>query len=229
MSGKHRIFKRLLLFFISAGILLGMMSASLADDIEDLGRAAMHGDMEGIRKLLSKNHDLIKAKDKHGNTALVYAVYHGQKEAAQFLILSGADINVKDDDGWTPLIFAAAKGQKEVAQLLIEKGAKVNARDKLGATALIWASKGGNREVVELLLSKGAGVNAACHDGVTALIEAVAKAGDEPKFLEVINLLISKGANVNAKSRNGMTALRWAEEKKQKNIIEVLKKHGAKE
>jgi len=47
--------------------------------------------------------------------------------------------------------------------------------------------------------------------------------------IEKVNLLISKGADVNAKNNTGMTALDLAEQRGHIKIVELLKKHGAKE
>jgi len=45
----------------------------------------------------------------------------------------------------------------------------------------------------------------------------------------VVALLIDKGADVNAKDRDGKTPLSLAQEKGHNEIIELLKKRGAKE
>jgi ankyrin repeat protein len=41
--------------------------------------------------------------------------------------------------------------------------------------------------------------------------------------------MLEAGADVNAKARKGYTALRYAHEKGHKEIVELLKAHGAKE
>jgi len=42
-------------------------------------------------------------------------------------------------------------------------------------------------------------------------------------------LLLSKGADINAKENNGKTALSYAVEGSCTEIVELLRKHGAKE
>ncbi|MFC1794874.1 hypothetical protein ACFL3Q_14965 [Planctomycetota bacterium] len=42
-------------------------------------------------------------------------------------------------------------------------------------------------------------------------------------------VLLTKGANANLKSKGGHTALDLAREKNQTDVVELLKKHGAKE
>ena len=46
---------------------------------------------------------------------------------------------------------------------------------------------------------------------------------------DVAELLIVRGANINAKTDKGETAISRAEEKGYKEIVELLRKHGAKE
>ena len=45
---------------------------------------------------------------------------------------------------------------------------------------------------------------------------------------EVVELLITAGADVNAVNLRGQTALDLAESKEQKEIADLLRKHGAK-
>jgi ankyrin repeat protein len=45
----------------------------------------------------------------------------------------------------------------------------------------------------------------------------------------ITKMLIAKGASVNAKDDFGSTPLRWASDKGYKDIVELLKRHGAKE
>ena len=46
--------------------------------------------------------------------------------------------------------------------------------------------------------------------------------------VEIAKLLIVKNADVNAKDVEGQTPLDWAEEEKQKQIADLLRKHGGK-
>ena len=111
----------------------------------------------------------------------------------------------------------------------IEKGADVNAKDKDSMTALIWAAIKNSIEVAKLLIEKGADVNAkidisdVVDGGLTVLMIAVGS-----DSLEIAKLLIEKGANVNAKDKKGGTALMGAKKKGHQQMVDLLKKHGAK-
>jgi ankyrin repeat protein len=44
-----------------------------------------------------------------------------------------------------------------------------------------------------------------------------------------VELLISKGADVNVKDNNGLTPLWWAKDRGSEEIVDLLRKHGARE
>jgi len=46
---------------------------------------------------------------------------------------------------------------------------------------------------------------------------------------EVVRFLIAKGADLAAKDSRGRTTLDWARQRGHTEIVELLKKHGAKE
>ena len=109
----------------------------------------------------------------HGETALMWASYHGHKDIVELLLKNGADVNARDDDGCTALIKASFRGHKEIVELLLKRGADVSMANKNGNTALIFASSWGHEEIVELLLKNGADVNAKNSEGNTALMCAM--------------------------------------------------------
>jgi ankyrin repeat protein len=74
-----------------------------------------------VQMLMAHGADINK-KLKRGQTALMFASYHGDTEMVKLLIASGADVNA-DCDGDTALGWAKQKGHEDVAKLLIEAGA----------------------------------------------------------------------------------------------------------
>jgi ankyrin repeat protein len=75
-----------------------------------------------------------------------------------------------------------------------------------------------------LLMDHDAEVNAKNNAGFTALIYAA-----QGEHVENIACLIGLGADVNAKSKSGETALKFAEVSDRNDIIDLLKKNGARE
>ena len=80
------------------------------------------------------------------------------------------------------------------------------------------AATDGDREQVRLLISKGA------HFKTNAL-HVAAEYGQK----DVAELLIAKGADINAAAMDGTTPLQIAKDEGNKEIVELLRKHRAKE
>ncbi|MBI3652859.1 MAG: ankyrin repeat domain-containing protein [Acidobacteria bacterium] len=74
------------------------------------------------------------------------------------------------------------------------------------------------------MLKAGAKVDAGLDDGRTPLMLAVTIG-----VPGIVKLLIDAGANLNLRDQHGKTALQWAMESDNNNMIELLKKAGAKE
>ena len=159
------------------------------------------------------------------------AAKEGDLAKVKSLIAEGSDVNVKTGTGTTPLHFAADRGHKEVVELFVSKGADVNAETNRGFSPLHWAAQQDHKDVVELLILKGADINAETKLGFTPL-HGAARTGDK----DLVELLISKGANVNA-NKFRYTPMAWAGVaeptdspeilKARKEVIELLRKHGA--
>ncbi len=125
------------------------------------------------------------------------------------------------------LIKAAIKGYSEILARLLANGADIHAKDNAGNTALIDASKYAREstsDVLLLLVAYGADVNAKNNYGETALMNA-ARWG----LMKNAAFLIDEGADVNAKSKSGETALKFAEFATHKDVVDLLKSHGAEE
>jgi ankyrin repeat protein len=126
---------------------------------------------------------------------------------------------------------AAWEGDVRRIEALINAGADVNARDQDLGTPLAAASYNGNPDAVRLLLDRGAEVDAKDGEGMTPLMNASLNGK-----AEVVRLLLAKGADVNAVStrtvdgkRLEVTALKLARGRSQADVIEILRRAGAKE
>ena len=156
------------------------------------------------------------------------------KEEVARLIKKYGDVNgVDTKKGFTPLHDAInnnKEGALEIMELLIEKGADVNGKDKDGFTPLHNIAKDEKmkhrEEKIKLLVKNGADVNVRNKAGGIPLLCAIGS-----KKINLIKALVENGADVNMKSLCGETPLDMAmsfEKKGMKEIIDLLRKHGAK-
>jgi ankyrin repeat protein len=111
--------------------------------------AAQYGRLPLVRTLLARG--IRVNASVQGATAIAVAASHGQTAMVDFLIFSGADVNVKDEEGQTPLMEAAAAGDSGIVGTLLGKGADREAVDKAGRTAWNHAVRTGHPDVAKLL------------------------------------------------------------------------------
>jgi ankyrin repeat protein/transglutaminase-like putative cysteine protease len=185
-----------------------------------LGQTALHhaaraGYKEIVELLLAHGADVNIGEDSYNRTAAEFAMNGGHDKIVELLISKGADI--------PPLHLALYAKDKSKARSLIEGGADVNKRTGYGTTPLHRAVSAGYTGIVELLIDKGADVNAKDNWSWTPLHSSVYQGKD------IVELLIAKGANLNARDGNGRTPLWYAQDDGHTEIVELLRKHGARE
>lgn len=133
-----------------------------AHEAPDIFEAASLGDIARLSELLRKDRGLAHAWSSDGFTALHFAAFFAQEQAARILLESGAAAGAVARNGMqvTPLHSAAAARQSEMVRLLLESGAAVDARQQGGWTALHAAAQHGDVRIVEILLEHGADAGA---------------------------------------------------------------------
>ena len=202
---------------------------------EELFRAIEAGNGGAVRALLAEDPDLAGARDEHGVSALMRAVYRFDAatiepiregvgdldvfEAAalghvdrlrQLLDAEPALVSSYSADGFTALHFAAFFGYPGAVDLLLERGAEVDAfgRGWMTGTALHSAASREGAEIVGRLLDAGADPNVRQSAGWTPL-HAAAHNGD----LASLDLLLAAGADPAATNDEGRSVLQLAEER----------------
>ncbi|NYZ60158.1 ankyrin repeat domain-containing protein [Candidatus Micrarchaeota archaeon] len=120
--------------------------------------ASIAGPKETMERLLEAGAD-VNAKNKDGETVLMFAAALGRQEVAEMLITAGADLNLCDKNGVAPLMRAAGANFIGMARLLISHGADANASDRFGETTIFRPAMLGFREIVEALIAAGAKVD----------------------------------------------------------------------
>ena len=181
---------------LAAGLLVvcGHTAVARAADGAVLIDAAKNADLSVLRALITQHVD-VNAASADGTTALHWASYRDNLDAADLLIRAGARVDAANDLGATPLWIASRNGSAVMVRRLLQAGAHPNVALLLGETPLMAASHSGNPDVVAQLIEKGASVNARGARGQTALMWAVSE-----QHPGVVQVLLSHGADIQARS-----------------------------
>ena len=118
-------------------------------DIFDFARL---GDIRGLANILSQNCELdFDAKNNRGYSALMLAVYNGEKDFCETLLRYGVNVNSTDFVGNTVLMAAAFKGDLDILKLLLEFSATTTLKNKTNMDVRDWASMFGRKEILQYL------------------------------------------------------------------------------
>jgi len=207
------------------------------------------GEFERVKAMVSADPTLIDARGRTGESAILTAVYHRQKEIVNLLVARGVTLSLFEacaageververlveadrgsidtfsSDGWTPLHLASFFGHTKIVEMLLAQGADVNARSRNhnGNTPLHAALAANHKMVAGLLIGQGADVNAADAAGWRPLHLAASN-----NNLDAIKALIAQGADVLAGNGEGRTPLSLAQEKNHRESAAFLRRHGA--
>ncbi|XP_015602478.2 KN motif and ankyrin repeat domain-containing protein 1 isoform X2 [Cephus cinctus] len=170
---------------------------------------------------------IVNMTDSSGNTAMHYAVSHGNFDVVSILLDSKVcDINKANVAGYTAVMLAALADVRNsthasVANRLFQL-ADVNVRAKLhGQTALMLAVSHGRKDMTQLLLDAGAAVNIQDEDGSTALMCAA-----EHGHTDIVRLLLAHpDCDPSIVDVDGSSALKIALEAGNRDIGVLLYAH----
>jgi len=146
----------------------------------DIFEAASLGRVERLRECC-RDASSIDSYSKDGFTALHFACFFGQPDAARVLIEGGAAVDVVAANATRvmPLHSAASSRNVEAARLLLEHGAPVDVLQQGGWVPIHAAAQNGDRPMVELLLKFGADAGITNDSGKTPAMVAREKGHEE--------------------------------------------------
>ncbi|KKP06190.1 hypothetical protein THAR02_01703 [Trichoderma harzianum] len=206
-----------------------------------LQTAAERGRLD-ILKLLVERGAKINGPSNEKGTVLSAAIRHDDLECLQFLLDSGADINMLGtaEGARTALCEAATCKRWRQFDLLLDRGADVNIGGEGGypleqlidlrywppsnfSSMPRFGSPGDALPRIERLLSLGANPNAQARDHHTALHAAVSgwKNKNSSFYEQVAQLLIDNGADVNIRACTGI-GNKWATEREMREPQPLL-------
>lgn len=150
--------------------------------------AARNNDLKTLQSL-NRVKPAISMTDKHGRSALFYAIESDARAAAEWLLQQGSDVNHSDNYGLTPLHVAVERGNRALVTLLLEQGGDASVRLADGDSLLHYALRKELYSLIPTLLSAGTPINTLNERGWTALDLAEYKNANR-----TVQLLKSKGA-----------------------------------
>lgn len=112
---------------------------------------AKKNNIERVRFLLLGKAHLVDIDTEA--TALMFAAARNNKEIAEMLIDSNANIDAQNSMGSTALIVSVINNNQEILIKLLNAKANANIQGPYKRTALIWAILRGNKEIAQILLN----------------------------------------------------------------------------
>lgn len=208
--------------------------SQLQDRTEDINallvNAVQNKDSEKVNNLLQKGANP-NARDKDGQdylghyTVLGIAVKNKDTVTARLLLSKGANVNdsfITENGKTSTLCDAVENKDIPMMELLLEFGTDIG-KDGTAYPAIFYAK---DKTTLDFLIKSGANINSRDHLGWTPLMHAVHFFGGD---IDLVKIIISYNPNVNNKSNDGLTALQIAKLNKNKEIIQELRKAGAKQ
>src|SRR6266481_4670677 len=142
----------------------------------DIFEATALGRLDRLKQCLrdAPARSALDSRSKDGFTALHFACFFGQPEAARLLIGSGAAVDAvaANPTQVMPLHSAASSRNLEAARLLLDHGAPVNVHQQGGWVPIHAAAQNGDRPMVELLLEHRADPKLVNDEGKTSAMVA---------------------------------------------------------
>ena len=179
-----------------------------------LSSAIERGDVQTIKSLVSKGHDVNATTSGTGRNMLTLCFRYGLQKISPFSDTRQISLMTREEVESKIL---------EMLDVLIDNGADINAQDLRGETPLNHAASLGHIRIVEMLIARGADVNLAGRFGDRPLHNAVHSGNPH-----MVRMFIEKGADINLTGRNGWTPLQLAIKTDRQDIADLLKQHGAK-
>ncbi|XP_014789065.1 serine/threonine-protein phosphatase 6 regulatory ankyrin repeat subunit B [Octopus bimaculoides] len=179
---------------------------------EEIMNKIINGDFQEVKRGIEIRPVNINQTNSLGQTFLMAACERGRTDIINFLIDTGADLEMRDAYDNTVLHYAVKVRQIQALEVLISRGSNVNRKNMYGLTPLNFAAYMRDEwsdGVATLLQTKGKNiieVNQRNNEGFTPLHHACTHG-----HKDTVHLLLNHiGIDVNASDRDGNTPLHLA-------------------
>ena len=116
-----------------------------------LNIAARADNLDMVVWLLERGADINAASEDRGYTAVMDAVWRGNKQITAYLTEKGADVNTVNKEGQTNIVLAVGADRIEICKMLVEHGADPDVPDSMGMSAYGYAQLFKKDEITAIL------------------------------------------------------------------------------
>ena len=116
-----------------------------------LNIAARTDNLEMVIWLIERGADINATSEDRGYTAVMDAVWRGDKKITSYLIEKKADLNTVNKEGQTNIVLAVGADRTEICKMLVENGADPDVPDSMGMSAYGYAQLFKKDEIAAIL------------------------------------------------------------------------------
>lgn len=203
------------------------VEASRIPEVTALHLAASMG-LAKVAAMLLKETPNIDAVDETGNTALTMAIDKGFEKAVEFLITSGACVDLRHTHGRQILLLATERDWNTVGEVIAQRAELITLEEQSSTTQdqvqlLLATYHGDDKAVRQLIDQASTDLKEKDRDiGISALLIAV-----ERGHLEIVDHLLMAGINIDSRDSTGQTSLHRVTRRKSEMAMKHLLKRGA--
>jgi ankyrin repeat protein len=193
-------------------------------DGNDLVKAILKNDLEKIKSLVARGHEINQRSDE-GWTPLMVAAATGRTEIIEYLIDQGSDVNLTAAGDWDAFAIATFRENAEVLPPLLQAKANPNHFVLVPFKFILEFLPNRSRSIMESLISEYEQNSGVRHKGtfeLSPLMLAVLR-----RNTDIATLLMQSGAQPNLTNSFGISPLFGAVIGNDRQMARTLCDHGA--